>query len=215
MQESIPEPCFLQGRCRFLFLRCYYSLLFCVWRMWFLVDTDLKGKGVFELYLQICFFRVTVIKLYVLFSAKDITDRACKVWSVFLIYANSWVKADLPVYPERISFFYINNGEIKADCSMIEFMQRNCRHEETLEESILRLEREARSWVLYCGRKYGSPRCRWPGCSSALAPWHWSRAIRSSAAYFSSRWGFIKASRVPGKQTISCIRHYCRWQRMM
>ena len=55
------------------------------------------------------------------------------------------MKADLPVYPERISFFYINNGEIKADCSMIEFMQRNCRHEETLEESILRLEREARS----------------------------------------------------------------------
>ena len=52
--------------------------------MWFLFDTDLKGKGVFELYLQICFFHVTVIKLYVLFSAKDITDRACKVWSVFL-----------------------------------------------------------------------------------------------------------------------------------
>ena len=55
------------------------------------------------------------------------------------------MKADLPVYPERISFFYISNGEIKADCSMMEFIQRNGRHEETLEECFLRLEREARS----------------------------------------------------------------------
>ena len=32
-----------------------------------------------------------------------------------------------------------------ADCSMMEFMQRNGRHGETLEESFLRLEKEARS----------------------------------------------------------------------
>lgn len=66
-------------------------LLFAVLGLAYVVSVRYRseGKSVFESYLQICFFRVTEIKLYVLFSAKDITDRACKVWSVFLIYANS------------------------------------------------------------------------------------------------------------------------------
>jgi ABC-2 type transport system ATP-binding protein len=59
------------------------------------------------------------------------------------IFFSTHIISDLERCADNI--IYISNGEIKADCSMMEFMQRNGRHEETLEESFLRLEREARS----------------------------------------------------------------------
>ena len=59
------------------------------------------------------------------------------------IFFSTHIISDLERCADHI--IYISNGEIKVDCSMMEFMQRNGRQEETLEESILRLEREARS----------------------------------------------------------------------
>ena len=59
------------------------------------------------------------------------------------IFFSTHIISDLERCADNI--IYISNGEIKADCSMMEFMQRIGRHEETLEECFLRLEREARS----------------------------------------------------------------------
>lgn len=59
------------------------------------------------------------------------------------IFFSTHIISDLERCADNI--VYISNGEIKADCSMMEFMQGHGRHEETLEESFLRLEREARA----------------------------------------------------------------------
>ena len=59
------------------------------------------------------------------------------------IFFSTHIISDLERCADNI--IYISNGEIKADCSLMEFMQACGRPDENLEESFLRLEREARS----------------------------------------------------------------------
>ena len=58
------------------------------------------------------------------------------------ILFSTHITSDLEKCADNI--IYISNGKIRADCSKSDFMQKNGKEGETLEEVFLRLEREAR-----------------------------------------------------------------------